>query len=289
MDSTSTSGGGVTSLKTIPMSYISVHLYITLPVLLTLWLIGRPFIHILDRIKLFFLIVVAIAYTTPWDSWIIQQGAWTYCNTCVLGTLWAIPYEEYMFFVIQTITSGVFGCLVFHFQSSPVKSIAEVAILSKQSQLGNSPTSPTKLGIDPDSPLGRKYRFEKSHVRLTSFQIKRNGAILILSGLLMGFYCLYQGREYFYFGAILTWTCPVILLQWLAAGPLITYHGRRAIISIVIPTLYLCLVDWYALQQGAWNISATTSVSWKIMTHLPVEEALFFFLTNVMLGTCVLI
>ncbi|MFC4425158.1 carotenoid biosynthesis protein [Deinococcus navajonensis] len=51
--------------------------------------------------------VVAAVYTTPWDNFLVFREVWTYPPERVLGRLGYVPYEEYAFFVLQTLISGL--------------------------------------------------------------------------------------------------------------------------------------------------------------------------------------
>jgi|GEM_PF-3706060 len=51
--------------------------------------------------------------------------------------------------------------------------------------------------------------------------------------------------------------------------------------SFFWPSLYLCLADSYAIANGIWSISPKYTLDLKFIT-LPVEEAVFFFATNIM-------
>ncbi len=53
-------------------------------------------------------IVVALVYTTPWDNYLVATGVWWYNPELVLGiTLGWVPIEEYTFFVVQSILTGL--------------------------------------------------------------------------------------------------------------------------------------------------------------------------------------
>jgi lycopene cyclase domain-containing protein len=51
--------------------------------------------------------LIALVYTTPWDNYLIAIGAWTYPPGSVLGTIGLVPIEEYSFFVLQPIATGL--------------------------------------------------------------------------------------------------------------------------------------------------------------------------------------
>ncbi len=54
------------------------------------------------------LVAIAVAYTTPWDNLIVALGVWTYDPSLVAGiVLGFVPLEEYLFFVLQTMLSGL--------------------------------------------------------------------------------------------------------------------------------------------------------------------------------------
>lgn len=55
---------------------------------------------------------LALAYTAPWDNFIIMQGVWTYRPARVLGaTIGVVPIEEYAFYVLQVAFASLL-CLV---------------------------------------------------------------------------------------------------------------------------------------------------------------------------------
>ncbi len=52
------------------------------------------------------LALIAIVWTTPWDSAIIHRGVWTYGEDRVLGTFLSVPIEEYAFMVLMPFFNG---------------------------------------------------------------------------------------------------------------------------------------------------------------------------------------
>jgi lycopene cyclase domain-containing protein len=53
------------------------------------------------------MILLALVYTTPWDSYLIQQGAWGYGEGAVAARFLAVPLGEYLFFVVQTVLTAL--------------------------------------------------------------------------------------------------------------------------------------------------------------------------------------
>lgn len=90
-----------------------------------------------------------------------------------------------------------------------------------------------------------------------------------------------------YIGLILVWACPPLALQWgLGSHTLIKSFKTWAPLWIGL-SIYLCVADYYAIFKGVWSITPATRTGWGI-GHLPVEEILFFTLTNlfVLQGMC---
>ncbi len=51
--------------------------------------------------------LIPIAYTTPWDNYLVARGVWTYPPERVLARIGYVPVEEYAFFVLQTLITGL--------------------------------------------------------------------------------------------------------------------------------------------------------------------------------------
>jgi len=54
------------------------------------------------------LVIVALIYTTPWDNYLVATQVWWYDPSRVVGlTLGWVPVEEYGFFILQTLMTGL--------------------------------------------------------------------------------------------------------------------------------------------------------------------------------------
>lgn len=53
-------------------------------------------------------VLIAVVYTTIWDNYLVATGVWYYNHELISGTLlgW-VPLEEYTFFVVETILTGL--------------------------------------------------------------------------------------------------------------------------------------------------------------------------------------
>lgn len=85
----------------------------------------------------------------------------------------------------------------------------------------------------------------------------------------------------FYLGAILVWAAPVLAFQWAAGGNVLWRYRRALAVGVAVPTLYLCAVDRLAIGWGIWTIAAESSTGLTVL-GLPVEEAVFFLVTNLL-------
>jgi lycopene cyclase domain-containing protein len=78
---------------------------------------------------------------------------------------------------------------------------------------------------------------------------------------------------------IFFWALPAIAPQ-LLFGADILWHRRKFIALTVLPmTLYLSIVDSFAITASTWTIAPTQSAGILLGGILPVEEAIFFLVT----------
>lgn len=53
-------------------------------------------------------LLLAMVYTTPWDNYLVYRNVWGYPEGRVLFTIGYVPFEEYLFFMFQTIIAALF-------------------------------------------------------------------------------------------------------------------------------------------------------------------------------------
>ena len=83
-----------------------------------------------------------------------------------------------------------------------------------------------------------------------------------------------------YLGLELVWALPPIALQ-LAVGADILWRYRRSVFPTLFGvTFYLCAADFLAIGLGVWTIDPAQSLNVFIGEVLPVEEVIFFLVTN---------
>ncbi len=79
----------------------------------------------------------------------------------------------------------------------------------------------------------------------------------------------------------LAWALPVIAVQWAAAWRELWRWRFLMAAAVVIATLYLGACDAFALGHGIWRVDPTRVVG-VYAGSLPLEEFVFYFVTNIM-------
>ncbi|KAI8143956.1 Lycopene beta-cyclase [Fennellomyces sp. T-0311] len=233
------------------LTYMEVHLYYTLPVLGILFGLLRPFHTPQDKFKYAFLTIMAFVTASIWDNYIVYHRAWWYCPSCVTAVIGYVPLEEYMFFVIMSLMTVAFTNLIMRWHLPSVF-------------------------IKPDAPVFK------------SMLIRYLPIAALLSIGFRAWNTAVPDTRLFYGSCILWYTFPVLALLWFGAGEYICRRYAAVLISIVLPTIYLCWVDKVAIAAGTWHISLRTSTGVMVAPSLPLEEFMFFSLINVVLvfATC---
>jgi lycopene cyclase domain-containing protein len=180
-------------------------------------------------------VAVALLYTTPWDNYLVATGVWWYDANLVTGIVVGyVPLEEYTFFVLQTLLTGLW--LLWLARRVPVI----------------------------DRQLWTRAR------RIYTLLVGLISIVVLFSG----------WRPGTYLALALAWALPPILLQC-AFGADILWHYRRLVLpALVPPMVYLCVADALAIGTGTWTIDPAQSVGVSLGGVLPLEEFVFFLLTN---------
>ena len=225
------------------MTYLQFHLAFILPILALLAVAQRrPLAGVGAGVALKWLgaiLLLAFTYTTPWDNYLVYRDVWGYPPGAVLATIGYVPVEEYAFFLLQPIMTGLFYFLL------------------RGRGIAGSPEAPQPPWFRP---------------ALVAFWLAVAAS---------GVACLAVGGRALYMGLILAWAAPVIAgLCWIGADKLWA-ERRRAAWSVAVPTLYLWFADRTAIALGIWDIRDETSFGWDPL-GLPIEEATFFVVTNVL-------
>ncbi|KAK4229975.1 Phytoene synthase/Lycopene cyclase [Podospora fimiseda] len=229
--------------------YAFVHLKFTIPLALLLTGIAYPILHRIHFLQIGSLIILSFVATLPWDAYLIKSNIWTYPPDAIIGPrFWGIPIEELFFFVIQTYMTSLFYIIL-------SKPLFHPIYLKTQR---NTPT-----WISRGKVLGQ--------------------ATLVALALLGG-HLIKSGGPGTYLGLILAWALPFALLTFTVAGKFIlTLPWPSTVLPILIPTVYLWLVDELALGRGTWSIQSGTKLGFCLFGVLDIEEATFFLVTNILI------
>lgn len=189
-------------------------------------------------------IVLAVTYTTPWDNYLVATRVWYYDPALVTGlVLGWVPIEEYTFFVVQSIMTGLW-----------------IGVLLRWLPLPASP-----------APLQPRWRV---------WPVLALGILWVAS--VVVFFSRWAPGTYL--SILLAWALPPIMLQIGFGGDILRRYGRLVLLAIAVPTLYLSLADYLAIGSGTWEINPERSLHWLIGGVLPLEEVIFFFITNTLLA-----
>lgn len=187
-------------------------------------------------------VLVALAYTTPWDNYLVATRVWWYDPALVTGiTLGWVPIEEYTFFAVQTLMTGLWLLFWMRRLWPPAQPAA----------------------------LHGWLRWASVSVLILLWLVSLG---VLVTGWMPGWYL----------ALIFIWALPPIGLQLAFGADILWRHWRVVLLGIAPTTLYLWLVDAIAIGSGTWTINPDHIVEFYLGGVLPVEEAIFFLVTNVL-------
>jgi len=190
-------------------------------------------------------VLIALIYTTPWDNYLVATGVWYYNPELVTGiTIGYVPIEEYTFFVVETILSGLWWWFLARRLSLPA----------------------------PET-------FQRSPKLVYWFT-----GILVAAWAFFTVQFFFAGEEWNYLGIIFFWALPPIIPQFLFGADILWHYRKLVFWTIFVPGLYLSLMDIVALNATTWQISKDQTLGINFFGILPIEEVTFFFITNVLIG-----
>jgi lycopene beta-cyclase len=187
---------------------------------------------------------VAVTYTTIWDNYLVASNVWGYDPELVTGH--TIGYVP-----IEEYT---------FFVLQPLLTGSWMQYLARRIPTDDQPYN------DNAAP-----------------RLIFTGALGILW--LASTYKLLQGEPHNkYLTLILSWALPPIMLQTAFGGDILWRKRALLAASILSSTAYLGLADSRAIGAGTWHINPQYTRGVDVIPNLPMEELLFFFLTNVLLA-----
>ena len=186
---------------------------------------------------------MALLYTAPWDNYLIARGIWSYSPDRVSGSL-------------RIGRVPLEECCFFVFQ--PV--LTGLCLLCL-----------LRIG-------GERVRPRPS---LRVWKPRIVGGTLALMAGAVGVLALATGGRWLYLGLILVWSVPPLALHWCYGGETLWQARRVLAASLAAASIYLWAVDRAAIELKVWSISPVHVTGWELL-GLPIEEAVFFVVTNLL-------
>ncbi len=188
-------------------------------------------------------VFLAVAYTTPWDNYLVATGVWHYNPDLVTGiVIGYVPIEEYTFFVVETILAGLWWWF-----------------------LARRVSPPTQI-FKPNKLL-----------------VYQSACVLVLLWLVFTALFFSDNKPITYLSITLFWALPAIFPQLLFGADILWHHRKLVFWAIMVPGTYLSLMDIVALSDTTWSISKSQTTGVLFFGILPLEEVVFFFITNVLI------
>ena len=164
-------------------------------------------------------VFLAVAYTTPWDNYLVATGVWYYNPELVTGIVFGyVPIEEYTFFVVETILAGLWWWF-----------------LSRRL-----------------SPPSNEFKPNNKIVRFSSIS-------LIVTWMVFTYLFISDNQPLTYLSITLFWALPAILPQLLFGADILWHYRKLVFWAIMVPGTYLSLMDIVALEDTTWSICPARS------------------------------
>lgn len=188
-------------------------------------------------------VLIAVIYTTPWDNYLVATGVWYYNPDLVTGIV--IGYVPIEEYTFFVVETILAG-LWWWFLARRL--------------------SPPKIEFKPNKGL-----------------IGASSAVLIVIWAIFTYLFFFGDVKWTYLGITLFWALPAILPQFLFGADILWHYRKLVFWALFVPGLYLSLMDIVALTETTWSISKEQTTGILFFGILPLEEVVFFFITNILI------
>lgn len=188
-------------------------------------------------------VILAVVYTTPWDNYLVATGVWYYNPDLVTGIIFGYVPIEEYTFFIL---ETILAGLWWWY-------------------LAGRMSQPTQW-FTVNKPV--------IYVSATIFTIAWTVFTITFFS---------DNQPLTYLSITLFWALPPIILQLLYGADILWHHKKLVLTSILLPSLYLSFMDMYAIRDTTWSISPEQTTGVLFFDILPLEEVVFFFVTNVLI------
>jgi lycopene cyclase domain-containing protein len=182
-------------------------------------------------------------YTTPWDNYLVATGVWYYNPDLVTGIVLGYVPIEEYTFFV---VETILAGLWWWFLSRRL--------------------SPPTITFTPNKKL-----------------IRVSSGSLIITWTIFTYLFFFGDPKWTYLAIILFWALPAILPQLLFGADILWHYRKLVFWAIMIPGMYLSLMDIVALSDTTWSISKSQTTGVLFLGILPLEEVVFFFITNILI------
>lgn len=189
-------------------------------------------------------IILAVTYTTPWDNYLVATEVWYYNPDLVTGLV--IGYVPIEEYTFFVLETILAGLWWW--------------FLARRIPEPTGEFKPNKTG------------------RIVS------SSLLFVIWVIFTYIFFAGGVEWTYLSIILFWALPAIFPQFLYGADILWHYRKLVFSTIIVPGLYLSLMDVVALTDTTWSISKEQTTGVIFFGILPLEEVLFFFITNVLIS-----
>jgi len=188
-------------------------------------------------------VFLAVTYTTPWDNYLVATKVWYYNPELVTGLV--IGYVPIEEYTFFVVETILAGLWWWFLSRRLSEPPAEFA--------------PNKMLVQTSSGL------------------------LIIVWLIFTYLFFFGDVKWTYLSIILFWALPAILPQLLFGADILWHYRKLVFWAIMAPGMYLSFMDIIALNDTTWSISKEQTTGILFFGILPLEEVVFFFITNVLI------
>jgi lycopene cyclase domain-containing protein len=118
---------------------------------------------------------------------------------------------------------------------------------------------------------------------LNRLPVYLSSCILASLWLIFAYLFFLGATKWTYLSIILFWALPPMFIQLLFGADILWHYRKVVFWGIMVPATYLSLTDIVALKETTWSISTSQTTGILFFGILPLEEVIFFFVTNVLI------
>ena len=188
-------------------------------------------------------VILAVVYTTPWDNYLVATGVWYYNPKLVTGIVFGYVPIEEYTFFV---VETFLSGLWWWF-------------------------------------LARRISAPKVEFKPNRIFVNGSAALLGITWIIFTSIFFSSNKPLTYLSITLFWALPAIFMQILFGADILWHHRKLVALGVLIPSIYLSLIDIVALTNTTWSISKDQTTGILFLSILPLEEVVFFFITNMLI------